>query len=221
MRPNRIRLIDLGIDPAFTRGFEQLMASIESINIDHVQYVDDDGEDQAASKTAIAEIEAVRSRNFDILDHALTAEALVVHINAHGDSSDPYSGLVLSSGDGDTEYEISMEGLEWPIVCDGLILDACRTNTDKVRRQLRHTLIDDLAFIGTTRNVGWHDGVVWSSAFYGALLRRKGAGLDPVKRIVDAADRANRAFKEVTDRKSPYRCDVLEPSARALKTFEE
>ncbi len=198
------------------------MAMVESINIDYVEVVSDDGEELPASITAIAEVELVRSRDVDVIDFALIAEALVIHVNAHGDNSDDYSGLLLHSDDEDTEYEITSGWLDWnPIVASALVIDACKSSTGRTRRQMRDAIAKPMAYVGTTRSIGWHDSAVWSSAFYGALLRRKGAGLDPADRVVEAAERANRAFKEITDRKSPFRCDLLIPSAKALKAFGE
>lgn len=220
MKPNRIRLIDLGISSRFTRAFEQLSSTIESIN---AGFVDPDQPEN--EQIPMAEVEWVRTRSLDVVDHALTSRALVIHVNAHGDSSSDYESIALFSEDEGTEYDFSDLGgwlqdeIGYPICSAGLVIDACRSSTGRVRQEVRKCITNPIAYVGTTREVGWHDGVVWNSGFYGALLRRKGAGIDRVERVVDAADRASRAFTVITGRKSPYRCDVLTPTQRTVKAF--
>ena len=220
MRPNRIRLVDLGMGSRFSRSFEHLSSTIESINAGYL-----DPELPEHEQSPVAEVELVRSRSEALIDQALASQALVVHLTSHGDIS-PDEGLVLFSDDEHSEYKLSdlpewLQGWGTPITASGLILDACKTNTGIARGHLRQCITTPMTYVGTTRAVGWHDGAVWASGFYGALLRRKGAGLDPGERIVDACDRANQAFKLITGTKSPYRCDVLEPTQKTIKAFEE
>ena len=58
---------------------------------------------------------------------------------------------------------------------------------------------------------------IFSSAFYAALLRNRGKGATPSEQAREAAERAARAYFEITGRTCPYTVGTLTPSRRAMK----
>lgn len=69
-----------------------------------------------------------------------------------------------------------------------------------------------MTYIGTSAAVGWHEGTVFASMFYGVLFRNKGAGVAPAEASAHAAEAAARAYSEMLGKKCPYKAVTLEPS---------
>jgi len=96
-----------------------------------------------------------------------------------------------------------------------VLADGCKTAIGAWQKAVRDCLQREITYIGTSAQVGWHEGTVFCSAFYGAFFRNKGKGLSPAKRALDAADRAIDAYTKITDRPCPYKATTLTPSRRA------
>lgn len=208
MRPNRIRLIDLGFNSSFETSIEYLVGMIEAFNVGW------DG--------SLAEVELIRTRSQDIMTAALASEALVLHVNSHGEAD--AEDIVIHSDDGATEYSLLdlgeyLQEEAWPIAAPALFLDACSSGTKRFQRAIRDCIAEPTVLIGGRVSVTWQHTTIWSAAFYGALLRKKGRGVARVDRILEAAGRANDAYELVTDERTPYRVELLKPTSEARKAL--
>jgi hypothetical protein len=76
-----------------------------------------------------------------------------------------------------------------------------------------------VTYIGTSTAIGWHEGTVFCSAFYGALFRNKGRGSTPADQAFDAAERAIDAYVQITDRPYPFKVFTLTPSRWAQRAL--
>lgn len=208
MRPNRIRLVDLGFDSSFETSIEYLVGMIEAFNVGW------DG--------SLAEVELIRTRSQDVLTAALTGEALVLHVNSHGEAD--AEDIVIHSEDETTKYSLLDLGYylqeeAWPIAAPAVFLDACSSGTKRFQRAIRECIAEPTVLIGGRASVTWQHTTIWSAAFYGALLRKKGRGVTPVDRITEAARRADEAYRLVTDERSPYNVKLLQPTRAARRAF--
>jgi hypothetical protein len=207
MRNRHIQLLDIGLDASFDASMTFVQSTLQNIN--------------AGWTEPIADIDFVRSRNLTTVLAAFTASCDVLHVMAHGDHQETPT---FSSTDGRTT--VSLEELGrlateegWGISTGAILADGCKTGTGVWQRAVRDCLRGDVTYIGTTAAVGWHDGTVFCSAFYGALFRNKGKGLSPAEQAQDAAERAIRAYQELTDRSCPYKVTTLNPSRHARRVL--
>lgn len=208
MYNRRIGLLDIGLDAGFDASMMFVQSTIQSIN--------------AGYEKPIAEVDFVRSRDPLTVAAALTAPCHVLHVMAHGNRT---LTPTFSSSDGMTE--IALEDLgAWAaeqgfgIGSSAVLADGCRTGTGIWQKAVRDCLQGNIAYIGTSVDVGWHEGTVFASAFYGALFRNKGKGATPEEQAVDAAERAIKAYELLTDRQCPYRILELTPSLKAKKLLD-
>ncbi|MEM9034573.1 MAG: hypothetical protein AAGD18_08275 [Actinomycetota bacterium] len=170
----------------------------------------------------LAEVELIRTRSHDILTAALTNEALVLHVNSHGEAD--AEDILIHSEDEATKYSLldlgeHLQQGTWPIAAPALFVDACSSGTKRFQRAIRDCIAAPTVLIGGRATVTWQHSTIWSAAFYGALLRRKGRGVAHVDRILEAAGRASDAYELVTDERTPYRVELLEPTRAARKAF--
>ncbi|MEO1061334.1 MAG: hypothetical protein AAFZ07_07930 [Actinomycetota bacterium] len=170
----------------------------------------------------LAEVELVRTRSEDVFTAALKSEALVVHVSSHGESD--AADIVIYSDDDITEFSLldlgeRLQSERLPLAAPGLVLDACGSGTKRFQQAIRHCIGQPTVLIGGRGSVTWQHSTIWSAAFYGSLLRRKGRGVAKVERVVEAARRADEAYELVTDDRSPYKAVVLEPSRAARRAF--
>jgi hypothetical protein len=204
MRPKVVRLIDVGLDDRFDASMSFVQSTLRNIN--------------AGADSAIVEVEFVRSRDLLTVGMAFTAKVDVLHVMAHGDHSE---GPVFSSSDQQTSY--SLDQLAGHVVRHGrgiqtgaVIADGCKTATTVWQRAFSDVLQGPITYIGTTANVGWHEGTVFGAMFYGVLYRNKRTGIGPV----EAAMRAAEAYSDLLGRKCPYKAIVLEPSRWARENLQ-
>jgi hypothetical protein len=200
MRPRVVRLVDVGLDARYDASMSFVQATLRSINADYGD--------------PIVDIEFVRARDEMTVAMALTAPAAVLHVMAHGDHSEE---PVFYSDDEKTV--VSVDRLAQQAAEHGrgvrastVFADGCSTGVGVWRRAVRDCLQGPVTYIGTTRAVGWHEGTVFASMFYGALFRDKGARILPAEASAHAADAATRAYSEMLGKKCPYKAVTLEPS---------
>lgn len=207
MKNRRVSLLDIGLDSSFDASMTFVQSTLQNIN--------------AGWDSPIVDIDFVRSRDPGTVLAAFTAPCDVLHVMAHGDQS---STPTFASSDGATNVSLEELG-EWAAdqrkgVSTGAVLaDGCRTGTGAWQKAVRDCLQGEITYIGTSAIIGWHESTVFCSAFYGALFRNKGKGLSPVEQARDAANRAIRAYAEVTGRKCPFKVTCLTPSTRARQAF--
>jgi hypothetical protein len=206
-RPRVVRLLDIGLDPAFDDSMSFVQATLRSIN--------------AGVDSPIVEVEFVRSRDLQTVGTAFTAAAHVLHVMAHGGAFED-GGPMFGSSDQRTWYSLDQladhvvetgRGVQAPVV----LADGCRTATAVWQRAVEHVLQGPVTYIGTTSNIGWHEATVFNAMFYGVLCRNKGRGVDPAGAALFATQKAAAAYTDLLGKKCPYRAITLEPSSWALE----
>lgn len=207
MRNRRVTLLDIGLDTSFDASMSFVQSTLRNIN--------------AGWDTPIVDIDFVRSRDLQTVITAFTASCDVLHVMAHGDHSELPA---FSSSDGRTTVSLEEIGelaanQDRAITAGAVLADGCKTGTGDWQKAFRDCLRSDVTYIGTSSAVGWHEGTVFCSAFYGALFRNKGKGFTAAEQAQDAAERAIRAYFEITDRPCPYKVTTLTPSRWALRAF--
>ena len=207
MRNRRIGLLDVGLDASFDASMTFVQSTIQNIN--------------AGYDEPVADIDFVRSRDPYTAVTALTAQYHVLHVMAHGGH---YEGPMFSSSDGKVTLALDelgafAESRGHGIQCGAILADGCKTGIGVWQRAIRDCLQDNITYIGTSANIGWHESTVFCSAFYGSLFRNKGRGATPAEQAADAAARAAESYKILTGRKCPYTVSVLTPSRAARRAF--
>ncbi|MFK5634038.1 hypothetical protein [Ornithinimicrobium sp. LYQ103] len=84
---------------------------------------------------------------------------------------------------------------------------------------MRDCLECEVTYIASRRMVTEPECTLFAANFYGALLQRKGKGLDPADRTKAAAERAQKAYYEATGSVCPFRVETVTPSKAARATF--
>ncbi|GAB2485956.1 hypothetical protein [Jatrophihabitans fulvus] len=211
VKNRRITLLDIGLDNAFNASMQAAESLFNSLNADY-------HEDE---RVRAVDGDFIRSRDLDTVFSAMTSRCSVLHIQAHGDQSE--EPMFHSS---DNETSVSLSALaEWSeeyqrgIRTPAVIADGCSTVTGVWQRAVRDCLQGDIAYIGTSRQVGWYEGTVFSSAFYSALLRNRGARTSGLEQAQNAAERAINAYSNLTGETCPYKLKVLSPSRHAKRVF--
>jgi len=209
MRPARVRLVDLG----FEHDFDTSMAFAQSLIQALVTRWGDD---------PVAEIEFIRTRDFWTVAAALQNPAHVIHVIAHGEAGPDDLGFW---SDDDTTT-LSLTELAEAFAADGqgieasvLFADCCGTAQGRFTKAIRNCIEQPIAYIGSRRNVNWHESTTFASAFYGAYFRDRGRGLPGPARGLRAAERAIDGYKAIVDGPCPFVASELTPSRRALKTL--
>lgn len=207
MRPRRVTLLDIGLDSSFDAAMTFVQSTLQNVN--------------AGLPQPIVEIDFVRSRDPDTVLSAFTSSCDVLHVMAHGDHS---VTPAFTSSDGKVSISFAelgkvAAGKGSGISAGAVIADGCKTGTGVWQKAVRDCLQGEVTYIGTSAMVGWHDSGVFSSAFYGSLLRNKGVGVAPSDQAEDAAQRAIEAFTMLTDRKCPFKVKTLQPSQLARRSL--
>jgi hypothetical protein len=205
MRPRVVRLVDIGLDPAFDASMSFVQATLRSFN--------------AGVDSPIVEVEFVRSRDARTVGMAFTAPAHILHVMAHGAYGE--DGPTFSSSDQRTSFSLGQltdDAVELGrgVRTSTVFADGCRTATAAWRRAFEHLLQGPITYIGTTSNIGWHEATVFGAMFYGVLYRNKGRGVDPAEAAMSAARTAAEAYADLLGKKCPYKAMTLEPSPWAL-----
>ncbi len=202
MRPRVVRLVDIGLNPAFDASMSFVQATLHNIN--------------AGAASPIVEVEFVRSRDLLTVGMSFTAPAHVLHVMAHGGAYGE-DGPTFESSDERTSY--SLDRLAEDVVQMGrgirtstVFADGCRTATAPWQRAFEDVLQGPVTYIGTTSNIGWHEATVFGAMFYGVLYRNKGKGTDPAEAAMSAAHKAAEAYTDLLGKKCPYTATTLEPS---------
>jgi hypothetical protein len=205
MKQTQVTLVDLGLDDSFDTSMTFIQATIQNIN--------------AGMVNPAADISFIRTRHIATIFDTMLSQCDVLHVMAHGDKTeDP----AFVSSDGQTTFDFGNLKAHAFATGNGLrahtiIADACSTATGKWKRAVRSCLEHDITYIGTSRQIGWHDSTVFCSAFYGALFKRRGKGLSPAEHSYEAATRAVTAFETITGAESPFRVVVLTPNRDAKR----
>ncbi len=210
MRPRIVRLVDVGLDPAFDASMSSVQATLHNIN--------------AGAESPIVEVEFVRSRDLLTVGMVFTAPAHVLHVMAHGGAYGD-AGPTFESSDQRTSYSLGRLADDVVQLGRGMrtstvFADGCRTATAPWQRAFEHVLQGPITYIGTTSNIGWHEATVFGAMFYGVLYRTKGKGIDPAQAALAAAESASVAYTQLLGRKCPYRAVTLEPSRWALDNLQ-
>lgn len=209
MRPALVRIIDVGGHRSFAAS-----ASFAESLIDALQAPE--------PENPRAEIEFVRTLDWETVVYALTAPATIVRLMGHGSNLEDEVGLYA---EGDLQQWSLHDMAEhcWtqgtPIDAGVVVADACDTGRARFRRGVRDLLHNDTGYIGTSRQVDWFDGTAYMSAFYTAFFRTRGKGQTIVDRGADAARRASEAYEATLGRKSPYGWSALTPSRDAVSAW--
>src|SRR5262245_30029971 len=159
VRNRQMTLIDLGLDRSFDASMTFVQSTLQNIN--------------AGWDEPIADINFIRSRDPKTVSMALLGACDVLHVMAHGESS---AGPSFTSEDGKSILELadlaeSAQESGDGIMAHTVLADACHTGTGIWQRAVRDCLEHDITYIGTARDIYWHDSTVFCSAFYGALFR--------------------------------------------------
>ncbi|PWW23496.1 hypothetical protein JD79_02670 [Geodermatophilus normandii] len=205
MRPRVVRLVDIGLDPAFDASMSFVQATLQNIN--------------TGAASPIVEVEFVRSRDLRTVGMALTAEAHVLHVMAHGGAYGD-DGPTFSSSDQRTSFSLGQltddaAGQGRGVRTSTVFADGCKTATGVWQRAFEHVLQGPITYIGTTSSIGWHEATVFGAMFYGVLYRNKGKGVDPAAASMAAARGAAQAYTDLLGKRCPYKAITLEPSAWA------
>lgn len=214
MRNRQIGLVDIGLDPKFDVSMNFVQSVLHNIN---AGYQDHDGK---ASPTV--DVDFVRSRDQRTIMSALTAPYSVLHVMAHGDHAEDEP--TFWSSDASTEISLSQLASHLQDKGQGLqvgavLADGCKTAVGVWKEAFRECLQGEVTYIGTTAYVGWYECTAFASAFYAALLRNRGRGVPPASQTLEAANRAARAYREITGKTCPYRAVTLTPSRAARTRF--
>jgi hypothetical protein len=213
MKNRRIGLVDIGLDEDFGVSMNFVQGVLQNIN---AGYRDDQG-----NTAPVVEVDFVRSRDHGTVVAALTAQYAVLHVMAHAGHGEGEPFLV---GEGDVHislFELAAhlqdkgQGLRVPAV----LAEGCRTGSGVWKKAFRECIQDEVTYIGTRSNIGWYESTAVSSAFYSAFLRNRGKGVTGPGQAREAAERAARAYAEMTGKACPYSIETLSPSRRALKAF--
>jgi hypothetical protein len=207
VRNKQVNLIDLGLEASFDASMTFVQSILQNIN--------------AGYDSPVADIDFIRSRDLDTVLSAFTSSCHVLHVMAHGDNTE-----TPTFQSDDNSFTVSFEELGAVasdrgrgISAGAILADGCRTGTGAWQRAVRDCLQDEVTYIGTSANIGWHDSTVFCSAFYGALFRNRGKGLTPAQQARDAAERAIAAYSTLTDRACPFKVVTLGPSRRARQAL--
>ncbi|MGX5653307.1 hypothetical protein ACWKWC_00870 [Geodermatophilus nigrescens] len=187
------------MDADFDTSMSYVQSMLRNISVDHRHPIG---------------VDFVRCGDVDTVGMALTADADVLHVMAHG-SSTSAAGPTFSSSDGRVDFSLEQLRQQVAMLSRGVrasvvIADGCRTASPRWLRAFSDVIEGPATYIGTTVDVGWHEITVFGALFYGALFRpdlREGS--DPE----NAADKAGAAYASLLGRRCPYRAHTLEPSS--------
>jgi hypothetical protein len=207
VKPRRVTLIDLGLDTEFDTSMTFVQAVLQNVNAGYYE--------------PVIEIEFIRTRDMPTIREALSTPTDVLHVMAHGDHSE--KPAFVSS---DQKTQVSLPALADQMLEQGsgiaapvVIADGCKTGIGIWQRAVRDCLQGPITYIGTSRLLGWHESTIFCSAFYGALTRNKGKGQGKAEQGMDAATRAIKAHRLITDTPSGFKAVTLAPSRRATKAL--
>lgn len=209
MRPSIVRLIDLGTDSDFAVSMSFAQNLIQSMTV-------------RPAGAPPAEIEFVRTRDRATVKAAFQNPAHVLHVMAHGASNPDFIGFF--SEDDKTEMSLTElaeqfafdhEGIEAAVI----YADCCDSGQGRFTRAIRDCIEQPTIYIGARREVDWHEGTVFASAFYGSFFKDRGFGLSPQDRGLQAAERAVAAYETLTDGECPFRAQELTPSRLAKRSL--
>lgn len=197
-----IRLIDVGMDPAFTIFADTVELTIGS-------FLTRQGE------RPMAEVETVRTRDLGVGTAALLSDALVLHVTGHGSNRADEVGW--SSDDEQTFW--GLEGIyecmaaqdNRGTVAPIILVDSCNAGMSRFATGIQWLLQKPCIYIASRRVVTWPESTAYSSAFYAALLTRYNGHTSAMERGYEAALAANRAYREVRQCESPFEVRRLEP----------
>jgi hypothetical protein len=203
-----VTLLDIGLDDSFDVSMNFVQSTLQNLNV--------------AYGEPVCDIDFVRSRDPHTVAAAFTSSCDVLHVMAHGDHE---VTPTFSSTDGRTSIALDELGY-WSadtrnsgIATGAVLADGCKTGTGIWQKAVRDCLNGPITYIGTSAMVGWHEGTVFCSAFYGSLFRNKGKGMNSAEQAWDAATRAVKAYEMLTDRKCPFHPVVLKPSLKAKRAL--
>ncbi len=214
MKNRRVGLIDIGLDDSFDVSMNFVQGILHNINAGV--------RDEDSRATAVVEVDFVRSRDHDTVIAALTAPYAVLHVMSHAGHED---GEPFFTGDGGVEVSLfdlagHLQESGRRLQVGAVLADGCGTGTGVWKRAFRECIQEDITYIGTRGYIGWYESTAFASAFYAALLRNRGKGATRSEQAREAAERAGRAYSEITGKTCPYSVQTLTPSRRAMKVLD-
>lgn len=219
MKAPVLRLLDFGDGREFEPEVSTITSVVQAMS-SFFEHSDRDRTYRAASPAAL--VESVHTSSGPIFVAALRSEAYAVHIASHVSG---WGKDLLPSFDREAEYLLlsditaALYRDKHPFAAHALIVDGCDSARRKFTAEVRNWLSHDIAYVGTTRSITSADSALFGSAFYGRLLQRRGAGVDPVARVLEAAKSAIEIHRQVTGRSSAYSAQVLTPSRQSREAF--
>ena len=223
MRAPVIRVVDTGVGGEFERSVAVTTNLIHAMS-DRYEFDDESGGGYTSLR---AHIETVSASSRPVFEAALTTPSLVVHIASHvddGESDEPsftryLDGVEHFISAADVGADLQREHRGFAGTC--LIVDGCNSARKRFTSEVRGWLEDDVAYVGTTREVTDGDSAVFSAAFYGRLLNKKGAGVTPWDRVWEAAQLAVDVHTQIIGKASPFKLLHLTPNRQARRSFTD
>jgi hypothetical protein len=213
MRPATVRIVDIGMGTGF-----DLAGSFARSVIDSLTWVGDG--------IPPAEVEFIRTRSWNVLADALVEPCSVLHLMAHGEtrpeelgfwSDDEKSSVQLGDLANALDYTAETGDRGVHIQAPLLFADCCGTSQGRFVRAMRDCIGQDTAYVGSRRDVNWHESTLFGSLLYGSYFKDKGRGLKQIERAEAAAERAIAAYDKAVSGPCPFALSVLRPSRRALR----
>jgi hypothetical protein len=208
MKPQVIRLVDLGLSDDFLKSMTFAQSLLASLNV---------GQERA-------DVEYIHLGSLNIAARAMTIPARLIHVMAHGVSNEygqagfesDDDSLFFGLGDLARYLEVRGEGIE----ADGILADACGTAKERFLNSLPDCLERECTYIGTTRTIDWREATTFASILYGAMLSGTGHGKTGPDWVKVCADRSIAAYEIAVNGPCPYTTTQLQPSERARAAFK-
>lgn len=209
MRPTLVRLVDLGHDEDFDVAMSFAQSIIQSLVT-------------RSNGNPLAEIEFIRTRDSMTVESALTADAGVLHVMAHGDTDPDDIGFWSDDGESGvtlTELAESFHKKGYGIGGAVVFADCCATAQGRFVKAVRDCIAEPITYIGAKRSIDWHESTTFGSAFYGALFKDRGKGLTAAERGLRAAERAIEGYGAIVAGPCPFAAKMLKPSRAARRAL--
>lgn len=199
MRPARVRLIDLGLDDDFATSMGFAQSTIRSLTV------------TSPDSLPAADVEYLRTRDWWTVTTALQAQAEIIHVLAHGSNAEDEVGFWGADSEDFSLADMAEQfhADDWYINCAVLFADCCTSAQSRFIKGITQCLQQETLYIGATRQVNWHEGTTFASAFYASYFKDKGKGVDPVTRAEQAAQRAVDGYEAIVGGPCPYRARRL------------
>ena len=183
------RLIDVGMQEDFTLSASAVDTAIRA------------GSARTGNGRA-AEVEIVRTRSLAIGAAALSEDATIIHVMAHGSNQPDEVGWW--SDDDDTGWLLEdlydhMEERDLGITAPVLISDSCNGGRARFTKGIQHLLYEPCLYIASPNVLSWSKAHAYAGCFYPAHTSLRTRISDPIERGEEAAERAADAYCRLMD----------------------